>query len=231
MSNFYFQFFANSDVGVGYKKTNEDAFITGKKILGVFDGLGGIPGGGLASQFASNFIKKYLEASGGKFKSPKRFLKSIFIKAHQELIKLGKSDKFLANMATTATTAILFKNNLYITHVGDCRAYIKKDKSVIQLTVDHSPPRSIDPYLLYSYLGGAQREIPRLDLVTYKPKEGEILIINSDGITDNLSKKEFQDIVVNNSNLSSLGLNLIRKAKKNNFKPDNMTVVVGRITS
>jgi serine/threonine protein phosphatase PrpC len=41
-------------------------------------------------------------------------------------------------MGTTLTIAIAFQDQLILAHVGDCRAYLFHDGTILQLTVDHT---------------------------------------------------------------------------------------------
>ena len=70
-----------------------------------------------------------------------QYLKDTLIKslefANLHIFEKSKEKDF-GNMGTTIVLTVVLKNNLYIAHVGDSRAYIVSKKYIKQLTNDHS---------------------------------------------------------------------------------------------
>lgn len=137
---------AASDIGL-IRKNNEDcyAIVThGRPLpcgLVIADGMGGHRKGELASRiavdYASDMITTQLEASTDRNLLP-RILADICEKANIKVFLGSLESEENRGMGTTLTIAIVFSDQLILAHVGDCRAYLLHDNSLIQLTVDHT---------------------------------------------------------------------------------------------
>ena len=157
---------------------------------------------------------------------------------------------------------------LEIGHVGDSRAYLFRDNILYTLTQDHNfihdnfgntdKSHQIQEYL-DNYKGifplppelvvffNRRNEITRdfgskssfIDISTHEISKGDILLFCTDGISDNLTKKEIQSIITKNKNKGSVEItkNLILESSSRSrentprSKPDDMTAMTVIINS
>ena len=134
-----------TDIGA-VRSRNEDAFDYGVLPDGtswaiVCDGMGGVHGGKIAStaaiEMVSEKIKKCYNPSMS-VSSLENLLLSSITTANVDVFDRGVFDNSLKGMGTTIVAALVKNNEVCIAHVGDSRAYIIRDKSIEQITKDHS---------------------------------------------------------------------------------------------
>src|SRR5438045_8304520 len=111
---------------------------------------------------------------------------------------MGALDRDLKNMGTTVVLAVWRKaGEMYVTGVGDSRAYLVRDNKIEQLTVDHSlaqalvEAKTISPEearehrfrnVLWKYLGTKEvGEGPDIKVIPLLP--GDRILLCSDGLT------------------------------------------------
>lgn len=145
------EFFGLTDVGRKREKNEDSLFVDGE--LGLFmvaDGMGGHLGGEFASRIAVKTVSETLQQL---LKDPEATLSlnlgfdrtdygemlkyAIRVASHRIFEEASKNPN-LRGMGTT-TVALLIQNGKgYIAHVGDSRAYLVREKTIQQLTHDHS---------------------------------------------------------------------------------------------
>lgn len=136
---------ACSDVGK-VRAINQDAYfyIEDKKvpIFIIADGMGGHKAGEIASNLAISTIVSYYEDNLEKIINEEmfvpQFINESIEKANEKIVEESKVEKEFNGMGTTVTMCLIVNSELYIGHVGDSRAYLLRDKELIQLTQDHS---------------------------------------------------------------------------------------------
>lgn len=114
----------------------------------VADGMGGYSGGSTASTIAVNYIGKHLEAIvNPTFQSctpnqQELIIQSTLIEAinvaNAEILLAKQQNPQLGQMGTTVAIAIIWQDQVTISHLGDSRAYLWDKQGFIQLTKDHS---------------------------------------------------------------------------------------------
>ena len=130
-----------------YRENNEDS-VDAKQfpdltVCLVADGMGGQAAGEVASKRAIEIIprelKKNLVGALGHDET-KTVIRKAIVQANEEIIAMAALDKDLKNMGTTVVMAVWRKGSaiMYITGLGDSRAYLIRGKKIEQLTVDHS---------------------------------------------------------------------------------------------
>src|SRR5215207_2850872 len=129
-----------------YRENNEDS-IESKQfpdmtVCIVADGMGGQAAGEIASKRAIEVVprelRKNLIASADEAVT-KQVIQKAVVQANDEIITMGSLDRDMKNMGTTIVMAVWRKGReLYITNLGDSRAYMIRDNKIEQLTVDHS---------------------------------------------------------------------------------------------
>jgi protein phosphatase len=129
-----------------YRENNEDAIeakqFADMTVCIVADGMGGQAAGEIASKRAIEVVPRELrkQLSGIAGHDPVRaVIRRAIVQANEEILQMGALDRDLRNMGTTIVMAVWRKGpELYITWVGDSRAYLIRDGAIQQLTVDHS---------------------------------------------------------------------------------------------
>lgn len=123
-----------------YQQLNEDAVAQGENWMGVFDGIGGLAGGDLASSLAAEIIKKRFDAIDPTLPAEiiRAAMKAAFDEANAAIIaKAGKE----GGMGTTAAVVFVRKNadgskEAIIAHIGDSRVVLRRKGRLIPMTID-----------------------------------------------------------------------------------------------
>jgi len=190
-------FFQLTDVGC-VREGNEDAVgywpLEDGIVFAVADGLGGQNAGEVASSLALEVLGREVERAPGNWAMTK-VLRRAVQEANLAIYNKGVTVPELHRMGTTLTATALVGGNLTAVHVGDCRLYLRRDGSLIQLTKDHTwvweqvqygilspeearthPRRNI----LSRCLG--HNLIVSIDTLTLEVQSGDVLVQCSDGL-------------------------------------------------
>ena len=112
---------------------NQDVAIVGDRLVGVADGMGGTPGGEIASSLAATVV---LAGFGGASAGE---LAAVTRSANAAIFDRGAADSALTGMGTTLCCAGLVDDgSVVVVNVGDSRAYVLHDGELRQVTDDHS---------------------------------------------------------------------------------------------
>ena len=214
-------------------------------LLVVADGMGGAAAGELASEMATDTIYAHLLKTWNAEDevTPQRFayrLKEAVEVANSSIHAHAKAHPEVRGMGTTTTAAGVLNDHLYLTQVGDSRAYlirggeahqITKDQSLMQRLVEagelteeeaaHSERRNI----ILQALGPDPKV--KVDLTHQEVRRGDVLVLCSDGLSGQVKKDEIAEIVSKTPELSAVCDQLIALANERGG-PDNITVVVAR---
>ena len=223
------------------RKLNEDSYSfdssRGDKgsIFLVCDGMGGHKAGEVASSYASIKIVEYFYSSHQKDILSK--LNESIRKVNSDLYKLSKKDSSKRGMGTTVAVIVIFENILYFANVGDSRVYLIRNSSIGRLTKDHS---WLEERISDGSLSPADaRNNPNKNIITkcvgYEPdiepyfgsfvlKEGDRIILCSDGLWDELNDSDIKNTALSNKDLKKSIEKLILKAEEHGGK-DNITVL------
>lgn len=212
----------------------------------VADGVGGRPGGELASGTAVESLVQYIAQTVGCFNNAdvekeNEFLvqlESAVQRAHERIQEeLGAGGH---GPSTTLTMATLIGLRAYIVHVGDSRAYYLHSGRLRQLTDDQTMGRymvDVGAWTedqaaragigtnLTSSLGGTEM-LPRIGLVDLAP--GDTLMLCTDGLTKHVADEQIAAMLGRGADAESTTTALVRAALEAGGS-DNVTVVVARI--
>lgn len=237
--------FGATDVGC-VRKMNQDS-IGFDANLGfgiVADGIGGRPGGDIASKIAVDSISRSIvEADHIKFDEVSSFMLSKVDLANKNVFQYGKKNIKYQGLGTTLNFLLFFGDNLYIAHIGDSRTYLFYKEHLFQLTVDHNLGTFVKRGVVESSLienGGKPAALMRAvglkeeletDLINKKVNEGEIYITASDGLFDMIPDTTIRRIISEyKDKLEKLPDRLIKEANKNGGR-DNITVLVSKVAA
>jgi protein phosphatase len=214
-------------------------------LLVVADGMGGAAAGELASQMAADTIYAHLAKTWNEEReaTPQRFayrLKEAVEVANASIHAHAKAHPEVRGMGTTMTAAGVLNDHLYLTQVGDSRAYLirggeahqlTKDQSLMQRLVEagelteeeaaHSERRNI----ILQALGPDPKV--KVDLTHQELRRGDVVVLCSDGLSGQVKKDEIAKIVTATPDLAAVCDQLVALANERGG-PDNITVVVAR---
>ena len=186
------------------RSRNEDA-IGWRQDLGLAvlaDGMGGLRAGDVASGEA---VRSVLQELGGRLLLGERISGAMLVEAVRvanHRVWSMHQNRPGATMGTTIVVAAFTEDGrCLVTHVGDSRAYRLRDRTLQQLTVDHSlvqqrvdqgelsleqahlaPDRNVITRAL-----GLEVDIP-LEHLEFALRPGDLLLLCSDGLSEMLSE-------------------------------------------
>jgi PPM family protein phosphatase len=214
-------------------------------LLVVADGMGGAAAGELASQMATDAIYEHLVKTWNAEDqaTPQRFayrLKEAVEVANASIHAHAKAHPEVRGMGTTTTAAGVLNDHLYLTQVGDSRAYlirggqahqITKDQSLMQRLVEagelteEEAAQSERRNIILQALGPDPKV--KVDLTHQEIRRGDVLVLCSDGLSGQVKKEEIAKAVTASKDLSAACERLIALANERGG-PDNITVVIAR---
>lgn len=244
-----------SDVGL-QREHNEDSFVVLKEydLFVVADGMGGHRAGDVASRLATETISEFFKSTANEdvtwpfhfdtnlSEEENRLLTGIRV-ANRQIFERSTRSREYHGMGTTVVGAMFSpsKRRMYIGHVGDSRCYRVRDAQIQLLTRDHS---LINDYLLaMPDLTEEQRsELPKnvitralgmqdqvvVDLQHDDPKDGDVYILCSDGLSGMIPDEEIKRIITGNANIVDACKHLIERANEHGGE-DNITAVLIKI--
>ncbi|MGE5748421.1 MAG: PP2C family protein-serine/threonine phosphatase [Gemmatimonas sp.] len=214
-------------------------------LLMVADGVGGAASGEIASSLATQVVYDKLRerAANGALKGAiviADSLQQAVFAANQAIHEHSKANRTHHGMGTTATIGLVVSGMIYFAQVGDSRAYIirggvarqmTKDQSLVQRMVDagkltpEQAERSEHRNIILQALGPEKAIVP--ELTRDRLMNDDIIVLCSDGLSNQMSSAEIASMAARNSDLEALCDALIQRALDTGA-PDNVTVVVGR---
>ena len=132
---------------------NEDAYLVdeGLGLYVVCDGLGDTPGGEVAARVAIEALGQFIEGTdvqlGGALQ--RRMASRMFVgravrRAMESVVQAAQRQPHLTRMATTMTMMLTHGSGGVVGHVGDSRAYLRRDGQIHRLTADHEWAERLD---------------------------------------------------------------------------------------
>lgn len=251
---------AVSDVGC-MRRNNEDNYILGKHMntdsadrsettisasrgwffAGVFDGMGGGEAGELASRFSSEIFLENLACLGryaGK-EDVDWTVRKAFQEANNRIISLQETYEIFGTTGTVfCSNGIEFK----IYHLGDSRAYLLRERALVQLTKDQTLAQMKMEIGLYDE-NDPQAEAEKHKLTEYigrdwtlenlKPVEnywrpvcpGDYFLLCSDGLYDMCADEEIVQVLENEPSVRQKAVKLADLANCHGGV-DNITCVL-----
>ena len=119
---------ANQDVALAEELPD------GRRLLVVADGVGGLPGGEVASRTAVDALVATARAAAAE--APELLLRAAFAAANAAVRARQRGS--LDRMSTTLVAALVRDDTAWVANIGDSRAYLVADGEARQLTLDHS---------------------------------------------------------------------------------------------
>ena len=223
---------ARSDVGC-VRPHNEDSYLVQSPLFCVCDGMGGHAAGEVASSIAVETIAKTAPQSADAAR-----LAAAVEAANAAVIEAALNGLGKPGMGCTATCAYIENDTLAIAHVGDSRAYLLHEGTLIRVTRDHSYVEELvdageitaDEARVHpnrSVITRALGSDPAMyaDHFTLHIEEGDRLILCSDGLSSMIPDSDIENIATQSSTAQICADNLVDAALAAGGH-DNVTVVV-----
>jgi serine/threonine protein phosphatase PrpC len=186
---------------------NEDYFVMdpGVGVFLVADGLGGRPGGALASRTAGQSLLTRVRDLRADSRLDPAVLRAAIEEVHRDVLRLAEADALLSGLGTTLSAVVLDGSRGVILHVGDSRVYIFQNGQLKQLTQDHSlaaelvaqgrlRSQAVEHYplrhVLTRNIGGAGPLVPEVSDV--EPGPHDWILLATDGLAKSMSVERLE---------------------------------------
>lgn len=198
------------------RSTNQDSFryrVISQELLYavVCDGMGGENGGQVASQTAvemiGNMLGRDIHPGIGKGEI-KSVLECAVAGANAIVHDMARREPGLKGMGTTVAAVVVQESTAFILSAGDSRVYRYAEGKVSQLTRDHTVVQlllergeitedeaKIHPQRHYITRALGVEPLLATDFMEYTLKEGESLLICSDGLYNYVSEKQMPGLL------------------------------------
>jgi protein phosphatase len=238
------------------REENEDSYCV-RPDLGLYmvaDGMGGHAAGEIASKLAVEAVEAFVDDTRTADLNrtwPFPFDRSLSLEgnrlsaalklANRRISSAMEGNESLRGMATTAAVVLLGPQLIVVAHVGDSRIYRYRGGHLVQLTTDHSwvseqvragvmseadarrhPWRNV---VTRALSGG---DDPEVDIAEHEAKEGDAIVICSDGLSSVVPEKTLESILAGASSLDVTCESLIAAANQAGG-PDNITVAILKV--
>ena len=233
--------FSITDVGM-VRQVNQDYVYVTDRPLGILqnlfvvaDGMGGHQAGDYASKYTVEVLNRELALSEGE--DIERCLVGAIKTANREIIKEASRDEHLKGMGTTVVVASCMGRFLQVANVGDSRLYVV-NREIRQITRDHSLVEEMirmggldradarnhpDKNIITRAVGAEDHVEP--DFFTVELREGDTVLMCSDGLTNMLEDEEIRMIISGARDLVEKAERLVEAANANGGR-DNISVIL-----
>lgn len=184
------------------QQSNRGKKVQARGLYIVCDGMGGHAGGEIASALAVETLQRYFTTNWqDNFPDQETISQGVML-ANQTIYKMNQEKRSSGSgrMGTTMVMALVQDTKVAIAHVGDSRIYqIRRKTGLEQLTIDHEVgQRAIqkgvapeiaysrpDAYQLTQALGPNDDQFIKPDIQFLELQEDTLLLLCSDGLSDN----------------------------------------------
>ena len=198
--------FVRSDVG-RVRPINEDSFYQpreGEAFCAVADGMGGHNAGEVASALAVRVFSDAMRVCPAVTgPAMHRAVETANHAVFREASRVAEC----SGMGTTFTALGEAGSNVHIAHVGDSRAYLIRNGSIMRLTIDHTlveemvlqgliTPRAAKYHPKRNIIARAlgTSESVEIDLIQIERMPGDVFFLCSDGLSNHVEEKRILEI-------------------------------------
>jgi protein phosphatase len=237
------------DIKLQKQETPKGQNLQAQGLYVLCDGMGGHAGGEVASAMAVDTLRQYFATRWQEEFPSEETIKEGVRLANRAIYEINQKNASsgTGRMGTTLVMMLLQDNKIAIAHVGDSRLYgLTRGRGLEKLTVDHEVgqreiQRGVEPAIAYSRpdayqltqaLGPRDENFIKPDVKFIGLEEDTLLILGSDGLTDNdLLESNWQKylapLLSSSANLEKGVQDLIDFANEYNGH-DNITAVLVR---
>lgn len=242
---------------VGMKRDhNEDnlVLVPEHQIYVVADGMGGHSSGEVASRIAVDTLADFFRQTGeddevtwpykedkGLSYEENRLSQSVKL-ANLRIYEKSLTHAKYKQMGTTVVALLFHEGRASVAHVGDSRIYLYRSGGLEQLTEDHSllndykkianltkEEEANFPHKNIIVRALGMKDTVIVDVRTVEPRDGDIFLLCSDGLTGEVTDEEMAEILTEcEGKLESAVERLIQTACDHGGK-DNVTAVLVQV--
>ena len=185
---------------------DDDAALNRGSLALVADGMGGHAAGEVASALAADVVRRLYYDLDGPIP---QVLASAFAAANRAIIEYAQEHPECRGMGTTCTVLAFRDSQAWLAHIGDSRAYLLRDRHLIQLSedqtliaklvsegtitqaeADQSPMHNV----ILQALGTTSNINPMIGTKGLPLHVGDILILCSDGVSNMVPDEQIAEI-------------------------------------
>jgi PPM family protein phosphatase len=234
---------------IGNRSSNQDRCLVMEApdaiLLALADGMGGHPKGEKAAQILMDNARKAFLTSRKPISNPRFFLSGLMEMTHQQIRAFGDQQEPPIEPRTTGVLCLVQEDSAYWAHIGDSRLYVMRDGVIHMRTDDHSyvehlrqqgiiSAAQVHTHKFRNYVtrclgGNSNRPVAELS-GPHEIKEGDVVLLCSDGFWGPLSERPLVDTLFKNSSPLLNNINKLAKHAETTSSPesDNVTVVALR---
>ena len=216
--------YAATDIG-RVRPINEDSYYApkpGERFCAVADGMGGHNAGEVASAMAIRVLEEELRAPA---QPTEEALRRAVERANAEIYRASQKRKDCSGMGTTITALCMEGKTAHIAQVGDSRAYLIRNRAILQVTTDHTlveelvlsglitPSEAINhPKRNYITRALGTAETVEVDLLRLDTRPEDLFLLCSDGLSNSLSEREILEVALSGMRMEDKIKTLIERA-------------------
>ena len=200
-----------------------------KFFVAVADGMGGHNAGKVASEMVLRNMNEKINGLEMNLTEKDLSLKiSEWVKEiHLDILNEGNKDINKKGMGSTLIGALFYNNKIYYLNVGDSRLYRLRNGYLMQISKDHSlreitGNKDIASNIIINSFGGGEKIFVDFASIGSKIFNDDILLLCSDGLSDELNDEEIEETLGNKENAVD---ELLKKAKNKGGK-DNISIIL-----
>jgi PPM family protein phosphatase len=196
--------------------------LSGPAVVAVIDGMGGHPGGDVASLTAANGLSRVRLNAASSAAEVNQRLQEVADLVHDT----GQTTEGLALMGATTAGLVLSDNGPILFNVGDCSIIRVRDGYAGQLAVIDRRELPEGGSAVTQCLGGTgQRSAVDAHAEPILVGEGDTYVLCSDGLTDVVGTPEIANVVAGAGDPAAIASELVALACRGGA-PDNVSVIV-----
>jgi PPM family protein phosphatase len=226
----------------GKRKTvNEDSLLIDEesRLFLLADGMSWPCAGDIASGIAVQYAHSFLRSRIGDATSEEDILnlmRQAVIHAHEALKDASRKERAYQGMGTTLIVLFITSDTAYLTHVGDSRAY-RLSQGLELITTDHTLENHAQyevmlrellffqkARVLTQAVGPSKKLVCDGHRISFR--QGDYLLLCSDGLTDMLSDETIEQIISLHGTAIDKTTELLIEAANRMGGRDNISVVV-----
>ena len=214
-----------------------------KGMLAVSDGLGGHIRGETASKLVVNNLQEFVLRSEAKTEQDEflPLLSDKIKQIHRTIFDMGAQNSLYQGMGATVVAAVFKGDKIFITNVGDSRAYLIREGAIYLLTQDDNAlsrlimekkisesEAKLSPFRsqLTQAIGVTETVEPHIQF--FETHTGDMIILCSDGLTEYVNDKEIKAIAESNPKCQSTVEALGQLANDRGGR-DNITILAAKV--